>query len=152
MKPAAEIERLIGYRAGRLRDGWWLMFLTELPTIDQFEYRGHSHMSGGRIQGHLPQNANSPTAEQRLENEGMNLTGTSYQKKGMKQKTIEDQFTLAGSKRLAKVRPVADAARDPLIPDYPPGTGIPQWTLVVPLRWKAAAFIAPGTMYQGNYD
>ena len=150
-----EVERRIGYRAGRLRKGWWLLFLTEMPKTDQFEYRGYSQMSGGIAQGHLqrnlPADQRGPNAEQSLKAAGYNLTGTSYQAKGMKQKTIEDTFRLQGWQRLAKVRPVAAEFGDADTPDYPPGTGIPQWTLTHPLRWVAAAFVGPGEMYQGNY-
>ncbi len=90
MKSSSEIERLIGYRAGRLREGWWLMFLTVIPGIDQFQYRGYSQMSGGIVRGHLPQKRGGPTAERRLRDGGFNLTGTAYQKDGMKQQTIRD--------------------------------------------------------------
>jgi len=148
---ASEIERRIGYRSGRLREGWWLMFLTALPTVDQFEYRGYSQMSGGIVQGHLPQNRGGKTAEDRLRTESYNLTGQSYQKQGMKQNTIADVFRLYGHERLAKVRPVARAHGDADISDYPPGSGIPQWTLTRPLVWVAAAFIEPSMAYLGNY-
>lgn len=151
MKPAREVERLIGYREGRLRDGWWLMFLTVMPTEHQFEYRGYSQLSGGIVEGHLEQNKGNPNAEQMLLAQGANLTGASYQKTGLKQKTIRDVFRLSGAERLAKVRPVAREHGDPDIPDYPAGAGIPQWTLTQPLRWVAAAYVAPGKMYDGNY-
>jgi hypothetical protein len=150
-QPAAEIERRIGYRSGRLREGWWLMFLTVMPTADQFEYRGMSQMSGGIEAGHLPQNRSGPTAEDRLRSGGFNLSGSAQQTIGLKQKTIETVFRLIGAERLAKVRPVAQAHGDPDSPDYPPGSGIPQWTLTEPLVWVAAAFVAPGQTYQGNY-
>lgn len=151
-QPASEVERRIGYRAGRLRDGWWLMFLVELPTADQFEYRGYSHMSGGIAQGHLPENRGGPTAESILRSAGVNLTGATYQKQGKKHDTIANVFRLSGPERLAKVRPVAREHGDPDIADYPPGIGIPQWTLIQPLRWIAAAFVAPGRKYEGTYQ
>lgn len=151
-QPAAEVERRIGYRAGRLRDGWWLMFLTEMPAPDQYEFRGYSQMSGGIIQGHLPQNRNGKTAEDRLREGGYNLDGNPAQSKGLKEKVIADVFRLSGPNRLAKVRPVAREHGDPDIPDYPQGSGIPQWTLVRPLRWIAAAFVAPGQQYEGMYQ
>lgn len=148
---SAEVERRIGYRAGRLREGWWLMFLTVLPRPDQFEYRGYSQMSGGRVQGHLPQFNSGPTAEDRLKSGGQNLTGIAYQERGMKQQTLTEVFCLNGPERQAKVRPVAREHGDPDIPDYPPGAGIPQWNLTHPLSWVAAAFVAPGQSYLGGY-
>lgn len=149
---SSEVERRIGYRAGRLREGWWLMFLTVLPTPEQFEYRGYSQMSGGREQGHLPQYSSGPTAEDRLKSGGFNLTGSEHQQRGLKQKTIAEVFRLSGPERLAKVRPVAREHGDPDVPDYPPGAGIPQWTLTQSLIWVAAAFVAPGQTYLGNYS
>ena len=144
MQPAAEVERRIGYRAGRLRDGWWLMFLTVMPSVNQFEFRGYSQLSGGIVQGHLQQNRHGPTSEDRLRADGYDLPR-------LKNATIRDVFRLAGPERLAKVRPVARAHGDPDVPDYPPGSGIPQWTLTVPLAWVAAAFVGPGEQYSGNY-
>lgn len=151
MQPTSELERRIGYRAGRLREGYWLMFLTQMPTVDQFEYRGYSQMSGGIIRGHLPSHKNGPTAEERLQRSGHNLSGTSYQREGSKHRTIREVFQLFGPNRIAKIRPVARAHGDPDIPDYPPGSGIPQWTLTVPLEWIATTFVGPGQMYVGNY-
>ena len=150
-QPAQEVERRLGYRTGRLHQGYWLMFLTRLPTVDEFEYRGYSQMSDGIPQGHIPGNERNPNAEQSLRAGGYNLTGNATQSEGMKQKTLRQTFTLHGAHRLAKVRPVARAHNDPGIPDYPPGSGIPQWTLTKPLPWLAAAFIGPGEMYEGMY-
>ncbi len=151
-QPEAEVERRIGYRPGRLRQGWWLMFLIEMPTVDQFEYRGYSHLSDGKIEGHLPQNRHAPTTEDRLRASGANLTGTPYQVRGLKQNTIAGVFRLAGPERIAKVLPVAPAQGDPNIPDYPPGNGFPQFALTQPLRWVAAAFVSPGQAYLGAYN
>ena len=50
-QPASEIERRLGYGAGRLARGWWLLFALEKPSPDNFEYGGYTHFSGGRI-GH----------------------------------------------------------------------------------------------------
>ena len=112
-------------------------------------------MSGGIEQGHLPgyrDNAKlHPNAEQRLSRGDFNLLGTSYEAKGMKQKTVDEKFTSRGATRIAKVRPVAKEWKDKNIPDYPPGEGIPQFTLTCPLLWVAAAFIRPGEKYVGTY-
>lgn len=151
MQSAAEVELRVGYRAGRLRDGYWLVFLIAMPRPADFEYRGYSQMSGGIARGHLPQHANDPNAEQRLIAKGANLTGTSYQRMGMKQKTIRDTFALSGARRLAKILPIAEARNDPGVPAYPPGTGIPQWELMRKMPFVAAAFVGPGERYEGMY-
>jgi len=143
-QPAAEVERRVGYRAGRLREGYWLMFLQQMPSAEQFEFGGYSQLSGGIELGHLPQNVGKPTAEDRLRSDGFDLPK-------LKRKIIAGHFLLMGAGRLAKIRPVAPAHGGKDEPDYPPGSGIPQWTLKVPLRWVAAAFIGPGEVYLGNY-
>lgn len=142
--PGAEIERRLGYRAGRLRDGFWLMFLTRKPTPAEFEFRAYSQMSGGIEQGHLPANAGNDTAEQRLLKGG-------YDVGLLKDRIIRETFQLAGPDRLAKVRPIAREHGEDGVPDYPPGTGVPQWTLTRALPWVAAAFVGPGGKYDGMY-
>lgn len=141
MQTAAEVERRIGYRAGRLSQGWYLLFLLQKPTPDQFEFRGYSYMSNGIPFGHLPNPPDPRNAEQRLHQGG-------YDTARMKQGIIQNVFTLSGHNRLAKVIP-ARGEFGKL--DYPPGSGIEQWTLTVPLPFQVASFIAPGEVYQGNY-
>jgi hypothetical protein len=142
--PPAQIELRLGYRAGRLRLGFWLMFLTRKPTAAEFEFRAYSHMSGGIEEGHKPENANNPTAEDRLRQGGYDLAR-------LKERIIRETFQLAGPDRLAKVRPIAPAHGEKDVPDYPQGRGVPQWTLTVPLPWVAVAFVAPGATYTGMY-
>lgn len=142
--PSAEIERRLGYRAGRLRDGYWLMFLTRKPAPAEFEFRAYSHMSGGIEQGHKPENAGNPTAEDRLRQGGYDLAR-------LKDRIIRETFQLAGPDRLAKVRPIAREHGEEGVPDYPQGSGVPQWTLTVALPWVAAAFVGPGGTYTGMY-
>ncbi|MCX7889744.1 MAG: hypothetical protein N2422_08470 [Rhodobacteraceae bacterium] len=136
----AEVERRLGYRAGRLAQGWWLLVLTEMPGPADFELRGYSQMSGGVAQGHLPQPPDPRTAEARLGAEGFDLGR-------IKAGLIRDTFRLAGPDRLAKVVPVAGETGEA---DYPPGSGIPQWTLTRPLAWSVAAFVAPGRVWMGE--
>ena len=52
-QPAAELERRLGYAAGRLAAGWWLLFLEQMPMAADFEFMGYSQMSGGVPRGHL---------------------------------------------------------------------------------------------------
>ncbi len=143
-QPSHEIERRLGYRAGRLQKGWYLLFLTQMPKPTDFEVAGYSHFSGGVPQGHLGKPPDPRTSEQRLSAEGYDLHK-------IKQGLIRQTFHLVGSDRLAKVIPVADEHRERGIPDYPPGSGVPQWKLVSPLNWRVAAAIGPGETYTGNY-
>lgn len=138
-QPAEEIERRLGYRKGRLASGWWLLFLQQMPAPDQFEYRGYSQMSGGRAQGHL--DPGNPTAEETLLRSGVKVFS-------LKSRTLKDTFFLSGPGRLAKIVPIAGAFG---ALDYPPGSGIPQFELTVPLTFRVVAEIAPGATYVGDY-
>jgi len=138
-----EVERRIGYRRGRLSAGWWLLFLERKPMVSEFEFRGYSQMSGGISQGHLPNPSDPRTAEQRLRDSGSDLG---------RQKTdiVNRVFTVTGANRLAKVIPIRGEFGES---DYPPGSGIPQWTLTrnANLQATVVAKIEPGEMYLGNY-
>ncbi len=140
-QPCAEIERRLGFRAGRCAQGWWLLFLTEMPRPEDFELRGYSQMSGGVAQGHLPRPPDPRTAEARMAGQGADLSR-------IKAGLIRDVFRLSGPDRLAKAVPVAGGTGEN---DFPPGSGIPQWELTVrALAWQVAAFVPPGRTYDGN--
>ena len=126
------------------------MWLTEMPGEKDFEYGGYTHMSGGRVEGHQPWGASGPTAEERLRQDGANLYGNSLVSKGLKARTMANQFFISGPHRLGKVRPVAPPDKIKDEPDYPPGDGVPQWKLVRPLWWVSAAFVPPGGIFTGQ--
>lgn len=150
-QPPDEIERRLGYRPGRLRQGYWLLYLTRLPTVGEFGLRGYSHLSGGVEQGHLPESAGKPHAEARLAAEGFDV-------ETLKRNALNEAFTLSGERRLAKILPLAPEGpvhgdgRDAKEPEYPPGSGIPQWVLTELLPWRAVALVAPGDSHRGSYD
>jgi hypothetical protein len=137
-KTADRLEAELGYGPGRLADGWWLLFLLQKPSAEQFEYAGYTHMSDGRFEGHLAAPADPRTAEQHLRDDGMDLAG-------LKRRTIENTFRVIGPERLAKVVPVREGS------EYPAGLGQPQWRLVMPMEFAVAAFVGPGQIYQGLY-
>jgi len=139
---ACELENRLGFRTGRLGAGWWLLFMVEIPRLEEFEFRGHTHLSGGVIRGHLKNPPDPRTAEQRLKDEGYDLTR-------LKERTIAATFAVLGHKRLAKVVPVTPPFG---AADYPVGSGIPQWELTMKKRFTVAEFVGPGETYQGNYS
>lgn len=139
---SAEAEKRLGYRAGRLAQGWYLCFLLEMPNVNEFEVRGYSQMSGGVARGHLPKPPDPRNSEQRLNDDGFDLAR-------IKSGLITRTFQLRGPERLAKVIPKSGEFGDN---DYPPGSGIPQWTLVAPKRFIIREFIDPGKMYMGDYS
>jgi hypothetical protein len=137
-----ELEARLGYAAGRLEGGYWLLFLEQMPTPEDFEFMGYSQMSGGIPLGHLHP-PGGRTAEQSLIADGMDMSR-------LKKKVIRETFRIDGPERLAKVIPL-DPAQGPM--PYPPGSGIPQWRIVEPgLNFRVAEQIAPGGAYFGRYD
>jgi hypothetical protein len=138
-QPAAELERRLGYATGRLAEGWWLLFLEQMPTPNDFAYMGYSYMSGGVSQGHLRP---GPTAEQELRSSRHDVFG-------MKRRTILQVFQLSGPDRLAKVVPVA--GEEGSMP-YPPGSGIAQWKLIQPLTFRVWGKVGRGEVYSGDYS
>jgi len=136
---SGELERRLGYAPGRLSQGWWLLFLEQMPTPNDFEFMGYSQMSGGVAGGHL---RIGPTAEQQLKSSGNDVFG-------LKRRVILQTFRLAGPERLAKVIPINGTSGE--MP-YPPGSGIPQWKLVQPLSFRVWGSIAPGRVYSGDYS
>lgn len=136
---SAELERRLGYGAGRLAQGWWLLFALDRPLVSAFEFGGYTHFSGSRIGN--PAQANRPHVETVLAGQVGGPAGMA---------AIKDRHVagleLIGPNRLAKVIPVASGS------DYPVGTGIYQCNVTVPIRCKVAAFVGPGETYQGNYS
>ncbi len=137
-KPADELEQRIGYGSGRLSQGWWLLLLMEPIGPDDFEFAGHSHLSGGRI-GHPRLGNGRVTAHDDLR--GI-LSPEGFRRQ---QQNLATSFTTAGVDRVAKIVPRSgdDGA-------YPPGTGIPQWRLLVPKSFIVAASVPAGHKYLGG--
>jgi hypothetical protein len=135
----SELERRLGYRTGRLEQGWYFLFLLRLPTISDFEFRGYTHLSDG-----IPKGGKHPP-EDVMRREGW--SGIDIDR--MKRKLIENgTLTVTGFQRLAKVVPVI---RHTDAETYPPGSGIPQWRLKNPLPFKVKAHLGPSQAYLGDY-
>lgn len=47
-RPPADIERMLGYRSGRLARGYYLLLLTQPLGVDDFDFAGTTLRSGGR--------------------------------------------------------------------------------------------------------
>ncbi len=141
----AELERRIGFRPGRLSQGWYLFFMTRLPRPDDYEMHGYTHFSGGMVQGHLKHTTPPPVQEQLLiKEQGWSAADV----RRFKERQIATQFSISGHQRLAKVIPVIDHSA---IETYPPGSGIPQWKGLNPLPFKVKAALGPGQPYLGDF-
>lgn len=131
-----QLEKLLGFKAGRLNMGWAMLYLTKLPKPSDFQFRGYTQMSGGVSQGHLDNPLDRRTAEKRLEDDNYDVVK-------LKEWIIRDVFSVSGSKRLVKIVPNPDGKRR-TNKDYPPGKGIPQWELITRMPFKVAAVMLPG--------
>ncbi len=139
---SSEVEKRLGYRQGRLAGGWTLLFMLSKPFPGEFQFRGYSQTSGGVSMGHLANPKDPRNSEQKLIDDGFDM-------KSLKGRIINETFKTAGAERLAKVIPKNGEFGDA---DYPPGSGIPQWTLTKEKAFKVAAIIMPGEKYMGNYE
>jgi hypothetical protein len=116
-KTLAEIELLIGYRAGRLSTlGASVYAFTRVPENWEFEVAGYTNVSGG-----LAMNPEW-VAQDRLAAAYHAKTGVPSSETKLKE-NARFTMSISGPNRLIKVKPLLD---DPL-DTYPPGRGIPQW-------------------------
>jgi hypothetical protein len=114
----AEIERILGFRAGRLSLGMAVVALTELPGLSQFELAAYSNVATHR----------------RQEPDGLNIEKLKADARAT--------WTTIGFERIVKILPATrhDPAMNPDI-QYPPGSGAPQWMATAPLRGKVVAVV-----------
>lgn len=116
-KTLGEMERLIGYRTGRLSShGASVYAFTRVPELWEFDVKGYTNVSGG-----LNISPEWALAEQKA--------AAYYANTGMKDSvtrlkaSARATMTVTGIDRLVKVRPLLDDPFD----SYPAGSGIPQW-------------------------
>ena len=146
-KPLSELEKLLGYRSGRLAAGATILFPDAAPTVDDFQLAGYTYFSDGTLQGHkLPPSDRDPY---RMESLLKSENGwTDVQLRAYKQKMIGTKLVVAGHERLAKLIP---ATLHMAGEEYPPGSGIFQVKIVRPLRFRVKASIAPGEKWLGDF-
>jgi len=135
------LEKRLGYRAGRLSDGWYVLFLVSKLRPDEFEVCGYNQMSGGISVGRV---ANPPD----LRNSKKKLTSDGYDMNKIKTELVNNTFRIIGHKRLTQIIPVR---REFGGNDDPRGALIPQWKITAPKPFRVAKLIQPGEMYRGNY-
>ena len=113
-----EIEKILGFHAGRLSGGVAMVALSELPGIDQFELAAYSNVATHRFK--------AP--------DGFNLAKIKADAKL--------SWAITGPERLVKALPTVrhNGTMDPDI-QYPPGQGAPQWLVKIPLKAKVVALV-----------
>lgn len=128
-RPPLEIERMLGYRPGRLRGGYLIALLIEPLGADDFDFAGTTLRSGGR--------AGLPANDQVADKLRAHVSGSMRAEYGeagyrqMKQRSASGA-TLRGPRRLAKVIPLDGIGAD-FSPsaEFPMGGGGLQWTIRV---------------------
>lgn len=140
-RTGSQIEQSLGYGAGRLSDGYWIVLLKQELSIDDFEFAGSTLRSGGR--DGLPAKDAKSDNLRTFVNDRMKREYSEADYKQLKLKALGSAKTF-GSQRITKVIPVA--RNDPsLAPDlqYPMGGGGLQWNLVRPCRFLIAVKVDP---------
>ena len=128
-KTLKEIERVLGFHAGRLSKGAKFVAAVRLPGIDDFDLAGYSQVASHHTKAQYG-NLNNPIGiheenAYRIRKQNAMLT-----------------WKLTGSERLVKVLPAMthDGNMDPDI-QYPVGAGAPQWVVKynskIPCRYIA---------------
>jgi hypothetical protein len=130
-KTLSEIEVLVGYDRGRLRQGAWFATAIRLPGVDDFELAGYSMVAAHRIKEQYG-DLNNPNGK---------LEEDAYKRKKLNAMLGWSGF---GSQRLIKIIPMT--GHDPNMSDdyqYPPGSGIPQWRVKRerPILWRGICLV-----------
>lgn len=138
-----ELEKRIGYHAGRLANGYWIALLKSSLQPADFVHAGYTHFSGGRIGAPDLQkrpfiDAKRPPVQDQLA-QRLGAGGVA----SMQQKTV-GHIPLTGLDRMAKVLPAiphsSDMDKDANQPvQYPVGSGIMQLILTVKKPFLIAA-------------
>ncbi len=117
-RTAQDMEKILGFHAGRLANGIIIIALLELPAIDEFDLAAYTNIAGHNYQEPTHLDIVKLKAHARA------------------------TWTTIGFERLVKVQ--ANMPHNPnLGPDiqYPPGHGAPQWKTKRPLRGKIVGIV-----------
>jgi len=126
-RPAAEVERNLGYAPGRLAMGYWIILLKEPLKPDHFEFGGTTLRSGGRA-GLPARTKAADEARIRVHKDVLDSHGLRGYR-DMQERALRS-VPMIGERRIAKVLPVT-RHDDNMAPadQYPMGGGGLQWTI-----------------------
>jgi hypothetical protein len=140
-RPPADVEKNLGYGAGRLSAGYWLLLLVQQLTPDDFEFEGTTLRSGGRL--------GLPAATQAQDAARLRMHDQILAERGPAGYRALQEFALrsariTGPERIAKVLP--ETGHDPAMApsqQYPMGGGGLQWTIKKsrPVRFLVAMHV-----------
>lgn len=157
-----ELERRIGYKAGRLRLGWYLLVLSESVSPGQFTWGDTTASSGGtdpnRTEEFNGQHYRIPVQDLKR----ADLYRDSGYDEGAAQAGLDSFLARqldwlndrSGPNRIVKVMPTIghDASLFWLdqYPDVAPGHGVRQWTLTQPKEFLVSCFVPAGHRLLGG--
>ncbi len=143
-RPGEQLEDILGYHRGRLKQGWALLLMTEPAGPNDYVFAGHTHFSGGRI-GH-PNGGDARLSADDSLRQMLGLQGFDRMRA-----RIAGEMTISGPERIAKIIPAIGHDDDMSAPDqYPPGGGAPQWILTAEKDFIVAAVVPAGHFYRGG--
>lgn len=122
-----ELERLLGFHAGRLEAGVVIAALLQVPEICQFDLLGYTQV-----------------AEHKFSTD--TLIGLDVDK--LKEIVLQTTFTTVSTNRLVKIMsntPHSEYMNND--EQYPPGNGVPQWKLISKVNAEVIAIVNEGECY-----
>lgn len=136
---ASNIEDMIGYGAGRLDKGYYVLLLKQGLTGDDFTFAGTTLRSGGRL-GLPAATKSADDARIRVHDRILREHGSEGYR--VLQKGALTTVANTGGTRIAKVLPVIRHAEGlPPNVQYPMGGGGLQWTLTKERKFFVAALV-----------
>jgi hypothetical protein len=146
-KSLGQLERMLGFRTGRLDEGATILFLQRLPGANDFQLVGYTYSPDGTEGGHKlqPQDREPRRMESLLKSEH-GWSDSDIRK--YKEKMVGGKVVIRGCERLAKLCPVTAHTEGE---NYPPGHGVFQLKIIRPLPFKIKAKILPGEEWRGDY-
>jgi hypothetical protein len=138
----ALVERSLGFAAGRLAAGYWLLLLKQVPGIDDFIFGGTTLRSGGKLG--LPGKSDAEDEARMTVDAQMRADYGPAGYLAHKKDAIGRSGFVYGPNRLMKIIPNTPHDSNLSSHDqYPMGGGSLQWKLVVPRPFFVAMRVAP---------
>lgn len=137
------IEQILGLPPGILAMGWYLLYLADVLTVDDYEMRGAAWFSDGAPGGHKldPSMDRRPLQPERvLQSNAQPAPWSQKDIREYKRKQLA-RLQIVGRERLVKVKSIAPSPTNPA--DYPPGTALAQFWVVGGKRFWVQAQIGP---------
>jgi hypothetical protein len=136
-KSRFDVERCMGFNAGRLSMGYTVAHLLNVPGYNDWTFRRHTDLVGPAPGWDEEDGPDTRTAEEILIADGKDVPF-------LKNEVMRYDFTTSGPTRLIKIIPVINPNG---WPQYPEAGGAPQVVLLTNQSMTVAAFVGPNDTY-----